>query len=361
MHLSVERTYVTHVTIDVPPEVLDNIFQRLRTRDIKSVRLVCGSFNVAASRYLVDRIYLSSSTRDLNTIDAISKHATFSKCVTQVVFDCRIYEERIATDRRRYSRAVRRRPFEADSLVWTRTMVDDSYEKYVERYRQQQECFRTDSDTRCLLTALPLLPRLTEVTFTGDRCEKLWPRTASHCGPLTDRTDEVVVVQPSVEASYTMDTMTADEMESHQQICHSRILHMLRTLAASPLTGRLRSFKLGNSFPGTFALSYKIFDADVEYAGNLEILFRHLRKLHLVISAGPIQHPRQNLSSNIRIGKILTRAEKLEALSLSLNSYSSDRADSVNLTQLIGMVSEFLCRTRVLICADRMSEFSILA
>jgi len=85
MRLVVDGTQGLHVFIEVPAEVLIDIFHHVALNNIKSIRQVCKAFNFAASQFLITRVFLSPLKADQVVLTAIAQHPIFSKRVQELV------------------------------------------------------------------------------------------------------------------------------------------------------------------------------------------------------------------------------------------------------------------------------------
>ncbi|KAL9109241.1 MAG: hypothetical protein Q9187_008193, partial [Circinaria calcarea] len=121
MRFQVQRQVVSYVYLDVPPELLALVCQFLSLRDVKSARLVCQLFNFAASQFLISEVYLSSSKRDLDVLKSVSQHPVFSKHVTDLVYDCRVFDHTLVDDEEAYTRELLRIPLSPERREWPLT------------------------------------------------------------------------------------------------------------------------------------------------------------------------------------------------------------------------------------------------
>ena len=62
------------------------VFSHLEINGIKSIRQVCRAFNLTASRFLLSRVYISTQSKDLEVLLAISEHGAFANQVKEIVY-----------------------------------------------------------------------------------------------------------------------------------------------------------------------------------------------------------------------------------------------------------------------------------
>lgn len=73
--------------MEVPLEVILQIFQRLPKSDLKSIRLCCKAYSVLASEFLFDVVYISTHQADFEILAQVASHSLISKCVNQLRWD----------------------------------------------------------------------------------------------------------------------------------------------------------------------------------------------------------------------------------------------------------------------------------
>ena len=74
-------------SIDLPNEVLMNIFHFLEKKDLKVVRLVCRSWSALTIRDLYNRAFVSRRQNDMEVLTAISNHPTIRLAIRELVYD----------------------------------------------------------------------------------------------------------------------------------------------------------------------------------------------------------------------------------------------------------------------------------
>lgn len=80
-------------SLDVLPlELLLFICSHLQVPDIQNTRLTCRLLDEAASPYLINRVWLSSDSRDQDLLAAISKHSIIGRHARKITYDATIYE-----------------------------------------------------------------------------------------------------------------------------------------------------------------------------------------------------------------------------------------------------------------------------
>ncbi|MCJ1336878.1 hypothetical protein MMC09_002156 [Bachmanniomyces sp. S44760] len=192
MQLSVERSIVSFVNIDVPLDVFLIVFQYLESEDLKSVRQACKEFSIMSARSLFRRISISISPQDQQALVDISRHK-FGKYVRTLTFDSRTFEERLANNATDYwnewNNVISPTPMDtiAPSL---RTSFMCSFRDYRYLYSEQLEAQRGRTLKACLAMALPSMPRLNRVCISRSVALSKAPvnRMLHHPDPRTRRT-----------------------------------------------------------------------------------------------------------------------------------------------------------------------------
>lgn len=92
MRLTVDQSRINRVVVDIPAEILAEMCSHLDKPSIKSFRLVCQTFNFAASPYLFTRAHTSEHPFDHDILFKISEHPVFSKSVRELVSHVRPLE-----------------------------------------------------------------------------------------------------------------------------------------------------------------------------------------------------------------------------------------------------------------------------
>lgn len=89
---------MTAHVLELPPELLDNIFCRLPPRDVASCRLACSAFTKLASPYLITRVVYARRLDTIRHLREVLEHPYFSKQVTELVYDASRYSDVVARD-----------------------------------------------------------------------------------------------------------------------------------------------------------------------------------------------------------------------------------------------------------------------
>ncbi|KAI9736476.1 MAG: hypothetical protein M1835_003323, partial [Candelina submexicana] len=89
MKILANRVFVKiiQVPVDIPLEILLNVFSHLAKKDVKNGRLACKDFNAAGSRYLFDSVFISPLRRDLDIFLRVVRHPVFSKTVREIIWN----------------------------------------------------------------------------------------------------------------------------------------------------------------------------------------------------------------------------------------------------------------------------------
>ncbi|KAI9700844.1 MAG: hypothetical protein M1836_002213 [Candelina mexicana] len=173
MRWIVNRVSISQHHLEVPTELLIEIFKYLPRKDIKSTRLVCKEFQYASSQFLIDRVYLSGQTKQIEALTAVSRHPIFRNYVREIVYDAAHFDKRL-TDRRVYEQVLWRGQTSYDESLKAAPLSDGlrslnrGWEQYKSCFEEQERVLRTDEDIRCLNEALPHMPNVYLYTITDD-------------------------------------------------------------------------------------------------------------------------------------------------------------------------------------------------
>lgn len=336
MRLQVQRQVVSYVHLDIPPEVLTLISQFLGLQDVRNVRLVCKLFNFAASQFLLSEVYLSSSRRDLDVLKLVSQHPVFRNYVTDLVYDCRMFDHGLVEDKPAYAREFLRLSRSPERRGWplTKEQATASHARYIEYYHEEQNCRKNGTDMECLASALPLLPRLSRVIITGRNRPPfsfLWPRRPDL------RVGCFNVVLPCVKHSYSISEAT----RRHNATWRQGILDLFQTLSAGHLTSQLRLLAIGTHYD-CYRPSLPVEAFELETMKNkhgCSQAFYHLEKAYLSV----------NLHESLTFSKSLGHLHKLKLLHVSFEFIVRDHNFGVHLNRMFGKLSLSSVRSTSLI------------
>ncbi|KAI4180886.1 MAG: hypothetical protein L6R41_006962 [Letrouitia leprolyta] len=73
--------------LDCPNEVIDLVVRNLKRREVKQTRLVCRRIALLAAPYLIDVIYISPHSKNMEVFEAVTRHPVFSTTIKHVVYD----------------------------------------------------------------------------------------------------------------------------------------------------------------------------------------------------------------------------------------------------------------------------------
>ena len=370
MRLTVERRQISHVNVDIPPELLANIFRQLvapselrlsrhecfldirdfrgaSTDDIRRLRLVCRAFNFAASPFLIPTVFLSSSQRDMDVLTAISEHPVFSKHVTELVYDCRMFDQALTTDKQSYVEELRRLPLYAfgEGTLLTKALAKESFQAYGKFYQQQKECREAGLDMRCLVDAFPKMPQLSHLSIRGRSRTRFIPLNRNLVHRPDRRVTELTMIPPQARVLWRRD----DRTRAHNEVCNRGILDFLTTVSSANIARQIRSLSVGHpTDQEELRLSSELFGAEVESVGRCGRLFEHLKRIQLTIrvgqdeddhhwAAGPQQTNQDDyLECQARLRWALGFARGLQYLSLNFRCAYRRPGNDVQLNHIFG-------------------------
>ncbi|MCJ1390065.1 hypothetical protein MMC18_002923 [Xylographa bjoerkii] len=311
MRLSVERREISHVSVDIPPELLANIFRQLvspiefkasrhecfldirdlrgaSTDDVRRLRLVCKAFNYAASPYLIPTVYLSSSRRDMAALIAISNHPVFSKHVSELVYDCRMFDQALITDKTSYVDELRRLPLYAfgEGTSLTKGLARESFQSYARYYREQKECRDTNADMECLADVFPKMPQLAHISIRGRSRTRFIPLHRSVIHRPDRRVTDIHMIPPQARVLWRRD----DRTRAHNEVCHKGVVDFLTAISSADIARQIRSLSIGHpTDQEELRLSPELFGTEVESVGRCGRLFEKLKKIQLTVRIGDDQ------------------------------------------------------------------------
>ncbi|KAG7001379.1 hypothetical protein G7Y79_00032g067320 [Physcia stellaris] len=205
-------------SIHLPLETLSLIFSHLKPkfyereiRHLQNARLVCRSFNDAASPFLITKVWISTDVSEWERLRKIAGHPVFGRCVREIEYDGAYYETGFLS-RRDYVDALgsasnpRTRGLtcacDGSAVTYTKAAVLRGYREYKRRFLHQAQLEKYSGDhmtdfffTRhhppgltqmieacdvdgleahlpgnliSLVRALRSMPRVNRLVFTGD-------------------------------------------------------------------------------------------------------------------------------------------------------------------------------------------------
>jgi len=372
MRLTVERRQISHVNIDIPPELLANIIRQLvslselrssrdecfldirdisraTTDDIRRLRLVCRAFNFAASPFLIPTVYLSSSQRDMDVLTAISEHPVFSKHVTRLVYDCRMFDEALTRDKEAYVEELRRLPLYSwgEGILLTKALAKESFQAYGKSYHQQKECREARLDMKCVVEGFAKMPQLSHISIRG-RPRTAWlPLNRSHRPDR--RVTGLTIIPPQVRVLWRRD----DRTRAHNEICHTGILDFLTTVSSVNIARQIRSLSIGHpTDQEELRLSSELFGSELESVGRCGRLFEHMKRIQLTVRIGDdqddfvagLQQTNQDdyLECQARLRWALGFARGLEYLSLNFRCAYRRPGNDIQLNHIFGKPRKIL-------------------
>jgi len=325
MRLVVDGTQGLHVFIEVPAEVLIDIFHHVALNNIKSIRQVCKAFNFAASQFLITRVFLSPLKADQVVLTAIAQHPIFSKRVQELVYDFRRFEARLtnkdvyASNLKICSTLSRRRQL-------TETIINDGWVRYCADYKEQEMNKQTKNDSRCLEAALPSMPNLKRLVVANR-----WTKS-EHCldhfstqfrQSYARNAREILMLEPS-------EWYSGDYLQAGSGIpFYNGFLactHAFRT-------GQLRTITLGQDCMVS-RLSHQIFDLSQEVLQDTCDCFANLTNIEFQINTDSLDTLERHLTKltlySGHMAKLLSAATHLEVLNLDFESHTTlGRSDDI--------------------------------
>ena len=348
-HGTVALVGASKTTLGVPLEIWIHIFRVLkkRTKDIKSIRQACRTFDYAASPFLVPNVYFSYCQRDLARLEEIANHPVFSRYVTSLVYDSRLYEESLAHSKQDYFRGI---DFELKGQTsWIIEITRLGYRKYNLAVERQQQLRNSASAFLNLSQSVSSMPQLHEVKVVGDMN---WRRPFRSDDTSTDRrSNGERILLPRVASILTM--TNPSKAEEHAVMWRQTMVDFFQTLYEPRIARQLRIIKtVGIQAPVQFwneltvALPYPSFNIK---GANVE--FERLEELYLTIGSGcrddsadtwnqlwphnPSPEAQEMLSC--RLGRIFSAAQHLQVLLLEFNPVGLEAGDGLNVYEMFGM------------------------
>ena len=368
MQLTVERCNITHVSVTIPPKILSNIFRQLRsasacrftscqsfpccrasdsTEDIKKLRLVCKAFSYAAAPFLIQTVFLSSSQQDLDVLKAVSAHAVFSKYVTDLVYDCRMFDEALTTDKAAYMEELRPQSLSAfnEGILITKRAAKESFQAYGRLFRQQKDCREGQLDMACLHEAFTKMPHLAHISIRGKPRPRLLPEYENVVHHPDRRFADLNVVLPRPRMSWRRDR----QVNVHNEVCHHGVLDFLTTISSPNISKQLQSLSMGYPTDNEeLRLCPELFDGSVVCVNSIGHLCKTLRKIQLTVRIGDDQDEawplflgqlpisNDHLECQKRLCWALMFATGLECLHLTFNCARRQRGNEVQLNNILG-------------------------
>ena len=335
--------------LGVPLEIWIHIFRVLkkRTKDIKSIRQACRTFDYAASPFLVPNVYFSYCQRDLARLEEIANHPVFSKYVTTLVYDSRLYEESLAHSKQDYFRGI---DFELKGQTsWILEITRLGYRKYNLAVERQRQLRNSGSAFLNLSQAVSSMPQLHEVKVVGDMN---WRRPFRGDDASTDRrSNGERILLPRVASIFTM--TEPSKAEEHTVMWRQTMMDFFQTLYEPRIARQLRIIKaVGIEAPVYFwnqltvALPYPSF-----HIKGAKVQFERLEELYLTLGSG-----HRDESANIwnqfglqdqsaeaqemlscRLGRVFSAAQNLQVLLLEFNPVGLEEGAGLNVYEMFSM------------------------
>ena len=367
-------------SIYVPPEVLDNIVQRVPNSSLKSFRQSCKQASVAGALKLFRIVYVSRHGEDWDKLRAISEHPLFSQMVEETIYDTSAYTWGM-TKRSYYLslfsqglnegalgvRNLRR----VSSPKYSKAALQRGYKEYKKEYETQRD--RTPLDQQymqpdmahqsplfsklpqqlvCLVTALGRLPRIKALAVMDLRYDKhRWEHdentyfvagssditefsfSISHHGR---RGFETVKLHPTPWERYRGGALRDQEfrwLQGFRLLCQAVSMAKIKSI---------RSFKVGAQ-ESEAGIPLTVFNArDGQYFSkmfmplqriDIDLTFpRYYRDFHL-------DEADQQKSPAIAMGRLTKALQRSQVYDLSLN-FNLSSGDLIVVTQMFNALKD---------------------
>ena len=152
---------------DFPNELLVNVLCRLPKKDLLASCVTCRLISQLAAEFMFERVYFAMREAPIERLLNIAQHPVFSKTVTTLIYDCRLFSPRLACDKQAYQDEVDR----TDDLrrqMLDSSDLDKSFLLYQDHYHQQGALIDGDCAFKKLTTALKLMPQISVVMLVKD-------------------------------------------------------------------------------------------------------------------------------------------------------------------------------------------------
>ncbi|KAI9719798.1 MAG: hypothetical protein M1812_003286 [Candelaria pacifica] len=322
MRWIVDRVTVTKQPLEIPTELLLDIFQRLSRKDIKSVRLVCQEFKCASSQFLIDRVFLSGQLRHIEILTAISQHPVFRNHVREIVYDAahfdkrlldrRVYEELLWKGRTSHDDGLKASPL-TDGLL----SLDRGWEQYKRCFREQERVHKTDKDINCLEAAIQRMPNVFRYTITDDAwggcgISKHSNHSRSYSIPLPTGF-EMTMLQPSHWPCID------DLVPSGHGPLWYRGFEVFCRVASLQMGKQIRSFRIYPAEPRS-GISHHVLNLAPAGLDRARNAFENLTTLELCINTHNVEEDWVTTMRTGAISRIMSAARNLEELWLRFDA-----------------------------------------
>lgn len=163
----------THL-LDLPDEVVAKVFTWLSKVNSKSARLTCRRLSNVGAEFLIQRVYFAPRKAVMERFAAIAEHPVFSKYVTEVVYDARLFSQYMqiflvyAANLAKLNQSSGANLINQDRLIkgtdYKPVEAQKCYNRYKGLYIAQQTVLEESLDLQNLSFNLPRLPKKMQVS-----------------------------------------------------------------------------------------------------------------------------------------------------------------------------------------------------
>ena len=144
----------------LPPELKVSIASYLGKKQLKTLRLVCREYEIAASPHLFDKAYLAAREGVLDTFTELTDHPIFSKYVKEIVYDGSVVESDCARSFDIYD-SMQFRVQSTTDIVPRLSRLE--YQEYLRLLEEQEDIQAREDIYHRVKSALPNLTNLERV------------------------------------------------------------------------------------------------------------------------------------------------------------------------------------------------------
>lgn len=147
----------------LPVEVVANIIGNLPNEDQKNIRLVSRNFDVLATQFLFESIYISSRFVDRKNFTEVSNHPVFSQLVKEVVYDATNIaftegEDHFLANRASYTRFLDTQLGRSTGAKYSKASFRRGFKIFFADFQEQAKLSRYTEDDMTNIVYSHLLP-----------------------------------------------------------------------------------------------------------------------------------------------------------------------------------------------------------
>ena len=163
------------VVADLPNEILEKAFMRLRGAALKNVRLTSKHWNELSAGLMFKRIYFSPAKTVIENFTLITNNPLLCTNITEVVYDARVFSIGDTSPQSiKKKREILIDFFQEDEedllhvpVSLSTSQLQEATENLQHLYQEQQDTLENAHDTQALIAGLRNLPRLEDLTIPG--------------------------------------------------------------------------------------------------------------------------------------------------------------------------------------------------